>query len=105
MRVSTQMYPEALLGQLGKLTHMQQKLQNQVSTGLRVQEAADDPSAARKIIVWQGDLAAIEQYRKNIESQQDLAKMNHGVFVDIQNISRRRMGAICGRRRDCWRAD
>lgn len=89
MRVSTQMYPEALLGQLGKLSHMQQKLQNQVATGLRVQEAADDPSAARKIIVWQGDLAAIEQYRKNIESQQDLAKMNHGVFVDIQRISKK----------------
>ena len=89
MRVSTQMYPQALLGQLGKLTHMQHKLQNQVSTGLRVQEAADDPSAARKIIVWQGDLAAIEQFRKNIETQQDLAKMNNGVFQDLHKISSR----------------
>jgi flagellar hook-associated protein 3 FlgL len=89
MRVSTQMYPQALLGQLGKLTHMQQKLQNQVSTGLRVQEASDDPSSARKIIVWQGDLAAIEQFRKNIEAQQNLAKMNDGVFQDLHKISSR----------------
>lgn len=97
MRVSTQMYPQAMLGQLGKLTQMQQKLQNQVSTGLRVQEAADDPAAARKIIVWQGDLAEIEQFRKNIESQQRVATNNHGVYEDIHKyVSRAREIAISG---------
>lgn len=97
MRVSTQMYPQAMLGQLGKLTQMQHKLQNQVSTGLRVQDAADDPSSARKIIVWQGDLADIEQFRKNIESQQRVAADNHSVYGDIyKHVSRAREIAISG---------
>jgi len=46
------MYPQSLLNQLNKLTGQQQTLQNQVSTGLRVQEASDDPAAARKMIQW-----------------------------------------------------
>ena len=67
----------------------QQKLQNQVATGLRVQEAADDPSAARKIIVWQADKAAINQYRKNIDSQRDLAITNAGVMQQLKKVSDR----------------
>ena len=89
MRVSTQMYPQQLLGQLGKLSEQQQKLQNQVATGLRVQEAADDPSAARKIIMWQADKAAIDQYRENVHSQRDLAITNAGVIQQLKKLSDR----------------
>jgi len=101
MRVSTQMYPQTLLGQLGKLTQQQQKLQNQVSTGLRVQEVSDDPSAARKIMVWQADKAAITQYRKNIESQQNVAAMNAGMFDALNGVSRR-VNEIAIKSDDTW---
>ncbi len=83
------MYPQQLLGQLGKLSEQQQKLQNQVSTGLRVQEASDDPAAARKLIVWQADKAAIAQYRSNIESQKDLATTNDGLIRSLKKLSDR----------------
>ena len=89
MRVSTQMYPQSLLNQLNKLTGQQQTLQNQVSTGLRVQEASDDPAAARKMIQWQTDMSGLNQFRKNIAAQQDLAKMNHGLVQSLNNISSR----------------
>ena len=89
MRVSTQMYPQSLLNQLNKLTAQQQTLQNQVSTGLRVQEASDDPAAARKMIQWQTDIASLNQFRKNIAAQQDLANMNRGVIESLNQISTR----------------
>ena len=89
MRVSTQMYPQSLLNQLNKLTAQQQTLQNQVSTGLRVQEASDDPAAARKMIQWQTDIASLDQFRKNIAAQQDLANMNRGVIDSLNQISTR----------------
>ena len=85
------MYPQSLLNQLNKLTGQQQTLQNQVSTGLRVQEASDDPAAARKMIQWQTDMSGLNQFRKNIAAQQDLAKMNHGLVQSLNNISSRGM--------------
>jgi flagellar hook-associated protein 3 FlgL len=89
MRVSTQMYPQGLLSQLGKLTDRQQKLQQQVATGVRVQSVSDDPAAARKMMGWQQDLTSVEQYRKNLVSQQDLAKANHNLVGSLNTIMTR----------------
>jgi len=58
------MYPQGLLSQLGKLTDRQQKLQQQVATGVRVQSVSDDPAAARKMMGWQQDLTSVEQYAR-----------------------------------------
>lgn len=89
MRVSTQMYPQGLLSQLGKLTDRQQKLHQQVATGVRVQKASDDPAAARKMMGWQHDLSNIDQYRKNLASQQDLTKANHNLVSSLNTIMNR----------------
>jgi flagellar hook-associated protein 3 FlgL len=83
------MYPQALLGQLGKLTEQQQKLQNQVSTGLRLNEASDDPGAARKVMLWQAEKSALNQYRNNIETQQDIATSNTGLLQSLKTLSNR----------------
>jgi flagellar hook-associated protein 3 FlgL len=47
-----------------------QKLQVQLSTGLKIQTASDDPTAASEVMTSSGSLLAVEQYKRNISNAQ-----------------------------------
>lgn len=66
MRVSTawiqQLNVDAMSRQQSKLTQIQQQL----NTGLRLTEPADDPAAAARVLDLQGNIDQITQYQSNI---------------------------------------
>ena len=50
MRVTANIFPDSLVNQLAKLTIRQNRLQNQVATGQRIELPEDDPSAMRRVL-------------------------------------------------------
>jgi flagellar hook-associated protein 3 FlgL len=66
MRVPTQSLTQSLASQLERLNARQYRLQNQASTGQRVQWSADDPTAMQRALTAQQDIRDNTQYAKNI---------------------------------------
>jgi flagellar hook-associated protein 3 FlgL len=89
MRVASNSYTDLLVGQLNVLTARQYTLQNQVSSGLRVQSAADDPAAMQNTLNYLGDQSAQTQYSSNISTLQDRGTVIYNVLQSLQTISSR----------------
>src|ERR1035438_10307912 len=71
MRVATSAYTDAMLNQYNLLASKQYNLQNQVSTGLRVQSPSDDPVAMQNTLDYAADKAAQTQYGANISTRSE----------------------------------
>ena len=65
------------------------KTQEQMSTGQRVLTPADDPVAATKILALSDELAAVEQYRKNIDIAQNNLVLEESVLGGVTNVIQR----------------
>ena len=89
MRVTSTMFPDALIGQLGLLSTRQLQLQNEAATGLRVQNPADDPAAMRRALDMQAQSKLITQYQTNITSLQNQAAATSSVTSSLQKITDR----------------
>ena len=89
MRVTSNTFPDSLVDQLGSLASRQNRLQNQATTGQRIQTAEDDPAAVRRVLDLQGEASAVGQYQRNIARQQDLANASYGVMKSLKKISDR----------------
>jgi len=59
---------QAFLANLAAIQLRMQQAQAQVSSGLRVQQAADDPTEIAEILQLQGDLAQNQQIQSNLNS-------------------------------------
>jgi flagellar hook-associated protein 3 FlgL len=86
MRIATNSYSDSMLNQFNTLAAQQYKLQNQVSTGLRVQSAADDPTAMQNTLTDLEQQAAQNQYSANISTLQTRATSVDGVLQSLQTI-------------------
>lgn len=84
MRVSTHSYTDSMLAQFNALASRQFNLQSQVSTGLRVQSASDDPAAMANTLALIAKKNADTQYAQNISTQQDRANLIYGVVQALQ---------------------
>jgi len=89
MRVTTNTYPNTLVGQLNHLASRQAQLQTQVSTGQRVQSASDDPAAMQRVLNLQADASNVAQYQANIGAEQDRANSVYGALKSLKAISDR----------------
>jgi len=89
MRVTTNTYPNTLVGQLNNLASRQSQLQTQVSTGQRVRSASDDPAAMQRVLDLQADSSKVAQYQSNIGAEQDRANSVYGALKSIKTISDR----------------
>lgn len=89
MRVASNSYTNLLVGQLNVLTARQYLLQNQVSSGLRVQSASDDPAAMHDTLNYLGDKSAQTQYSSNISALQNRGNVIYNVLQSLQTISSR----------------
>jgi len=65
------------------------KTQEQMSTGKRVLSPSDDPVAATKILALSDELAAVEQYRKNIDIAQNNLALEESVLGGVTNVVQR----------------
>ena len=89
MRVTSTMFPDALVYQLQLLAARQQKLQKQVATGQRIQYPSDDPSAARRVLDLQAENARVTQYQDNIARLQEQVTATGSVMLALKKISDR----------------
>jgi flagellar hook-associated protein 3 FlgL len=93
MRVTQNFFADSLVSRLNVLTARQYTLQNQVSTGLKVQAPEDDPVAMQNVLDYKTSLAAQEQYKSNISTLQERSNSIYSVLQSLQTISNR-MGEI-----------
>ena len=89
MRVTQNSFSDSLIGQLNVLTARQYGLQSQISSGLRVQAPADDPTAMQNVLDYQTSQAAQAQYGSNISTLQGHANSIYSVLQSLQTISSR----------------
>ncbi len=84
MRVSIHAYTDSMLNQFNALAGRQFNLQNQASTGLRVQSASDDPAAMANTLALIAKKNADTQYAQNITTLQDRGNLIYGVLQTLQ---------------------
>jgi flagellar hook-associated protein 3 FlgL len=87
MRIATHAYTDAMLNQYNLLASKQYTLQNQVSTGLRVQSAADDPVAMQNTLDYAAAKSAQTQYGANITTLQSRADTIYTALQTLQTVS------------------
>ncbi len=89
MRVSTftmhQAALDAMLAQQASLS----RTQNQISTGRRIQTAADDPAAAVHVLELQRALAAAEQHKSNAINAKNRINLEETTLADATNVLQR----------------
>lgn len=68
MRITNNIIRQDALASLQTAMRQMSDAQSQVSTGLRLQKASDDPAAAAEVMRSSGSLRAIDQYRRNIQA-------------------------------------
>ena len=89
MRVTSNSFPNTLVGELGDLSSRQVKLQAQVSSGQRIQYAEDDPTAMHQVMDMQSEAHSVSQYQTNVAHQQDLAKTSYTTIKSLNQMSSR----------------
>ena len=89
MRVTTSMFPDALVAQLNMLQQRQQQLQTEAATGLRVQLPSDDPSATRLVLDMQGESQQVSQYKANISTLLQQATASSSAMQQLKTIADR----------------
>ena len=89
MRIAFNTFPDSVARQLATLGARQNLLQNQVATGKRISQLADDPTAMRQVLDLQTQDSQIAQYRKNIASLQTDATSSYTAISGLEKISSR----------------
>ena len=89
MRIATHAYTDAMLNQYNLLAGKQYSLQNQISTGLRVQSASDDPVAMQNTLDYTAAKSAQTQYGANITTLQSRANTIYSALQTLQTVSSR----------------
>jgi flagellar hook-associated protein 3 FlgL len=83
------MFPDALVQQLNVLQTRQQRLENQASSGQRVQVPSDDPSAARLVLDMQAESQEVTQYQANISTLQQQSTTSASAMQQLKTIADR----------------
>jgi flagellar hook-associated protein 3 FlgL len=86
MRVTTSSYSETLTTHLQRIAQRQVSLQNQISTGQRVQNPEDDPLAASQVLKLREKSAATVQFQKNIQHHSEQTDVAHGALRSLQRV-------------------
>lgn len=89
MRVAANTFSDSLVDQLSRLAVRQSRLQNQAATGQRIRDPADDPAAMRRVLNFQADGSAINQFQRNIDLLTEQANASYGAMRAIKNVSDR----------------
>ena len=87
MRVTQNYFTDALVSRLNSLTSRQYALQNQVSSGLRVQAPEDDPTAMQNVLNYKASKATQERYASNISTLQTRATSTFSSLQQLQTIA------------------
>lgn len=86
MRVTSQTFPNLLVGQLEQLSLRQNRLQNQAATGQRIQFPEDDPTAVRRVLDLQAEAGTIGQYRNNVQRLREQSQVGYEVVRSLKGL-------------------
>jgi len=89
MRVAGTSYTESMVEQMNLLASQQYQLQNQASTGQRVQAPSDDPAAMQQALILQAQNSSASQYAQNISTLQTGATAVGSVLQQLQTVTNR----------------
>jgi flagellar hook-associated protein 3 FlgL len=87
MRIAGTSYTDSIVNQLNLLAAQQYQLQNQVSTGQRIQSPADDPAAMSAALNLQTESSNVEQFSQNISMLQNRATLSGNALQQLKTIS------------------
>ena len=87
MRVPSNYYSQAFTNDLNTLRSRQSALQNQATTGLRVNAASDDPAAMQKALTFMADKSATHQHTANVAVLQERTTQIFNALQSLQTIS------------------
>lgn len=93
MRISTQQQYFKSIDQMQNSQSKLADLQNQISTGKKLQTPSDDPVAAAQVVKLERELAQYEKYDDNINVTQRRLELEDSILDDI-NIATDRMREI-----------
>ncbi|BET66076.1 flagellin [Opitutales bacterium ASA1] len=89
MRVTSNSFPDNLVGHLQRLTGRMNTLQEQTATGQRINDPSDDPSAAVRVINYKGERSSIAQYYRNAQRADDIITASTAEVRNIFSVSSR----------------
>jgi flagellar hook-associated protein 3 FlgL len=89
MRIAGTSYNDSLVSQLNFLSSQQFQLQNQISTGQRIQRPEDDPAGMATALKLQTEAAAAQQHAQNVATLQTTATSVGDALQQLKTISDR----------------
>ena len=89
MRVTFLSFPDSFTSQVSKLSAREIQLENEISTGKRVSQLSDDPTAACTTLDAQAQNSQVAQYQKNISSLQTLATASSSAISSLSTLASR----------------
>ncbi|WP_051231825.1 flagellar hook-associated protein FlgL [Stutzerimonas azotifigens] len=89
MRVSTSQIYNGGLSSQQRIYSNVNKAYEQISSGKRIQTAADDPVGAARLLQLEQQSARLEQYAKNLGSAEDTLKQEDATLGTIGNVLQR----------------
>ena len=89
MRVTTNSFNNDLRHNITKLAERQLRLQQQVSTGHRIDSASDDPNAMRRVLDLRNEQGLLRQYQDNITILRENMNMVYSTVQGFKKLSDR----------------
>jgi flagellar hook-associated protein 3 FlgL len=86
MMAGIQAYNGTFLADLSNLEARIANVNNQISSGFRVNQASDDPAAVAPIISYQGEIDSITQVQTNLSNQQVEAQSADGALQNAATL-------------------
>jgi flagellar hook-associated protein 3 FlgL len=88
-RVNLETFISTTLANVQKSTSNMSKLQEQISTGKKVNRSSDDPAAARKILSLRSEDLRLDQYASNIQTATQSLDFNASALQNTSDILQR----------------
>lgn len=89
MRIATSAVTDSVLTQIQNLSQQQASLQKQVSTGQRIFNPSDDPSAVGRIIALDSENRQITQFQANATKALDTSQATYAGLQELKKLSDR----------------
>ncbi len=86
MRVTNNMISDSVIANLGRSLERFMQLQNNMSTGRRINKPSDDPIGTHKDLRYRTSITEIEQLQKNISSSHNLMSTYDNVLGNMKDL-------------------
>ena len=89
MRIANSTVTDTILAQIQDLSTSQSKLQQQISTGLRISQPSDDPTAYGRVLSYQSSQRQVSQYTTNATNALAVTQASYAGLQSLKTISDR----------------